>query len=226
MSACLIGSIFDSVRCGDDSRGDEIIPSQRYGTKQELSFAALQHWRSGGVWAISALMLSVVIETRNSEDALARTLASLVSGAVEGVVREVIICDQGSSDHTHSVADHAGCHYLANAHVAAGVRQARSEWLMFLEPGARLRDGWTEAVVAHAEAATGAARFTRARQSRQPFLERMFSGSRPLVDGLIITKRQALSLARGDGSAGAIAKSVSARRLGAEIVAAQAPKPA
>ena len=33
-------------------------------------------------------MLSVLIETRNDEEALARTLASLVGGAVEGVVRE------------------------------------------------------------------------------------------------------------------------------------------
>ena len=165
-------------------------------------------------------MLSVVIETSKDEDALARTLASLVGGAVEGVVREVIVCDPGACDQTHRVAEQAGCRYLANAPVAAGIRQARSEWLMLLEPGARLLDGWMDAVLAHAEAATGAARFTRSRQSRQPFLARVFSARRPLGDGLVITRRQALSLARGDSSASSIAGAVSARRLGAEIVSA------
>ena len=38
-------------------------------------------------------MLSVLIETRDEEERLARTLASLVGAAVEGVVREVIVCD-------------------------------------------------------------------------------------------------------------------------------------
>lgn len=167
-----------------------------------------------------AFMLSVVIETRNNEDALARTLASLVGGAIEGIVREVIVCDNGSSDQTHRVAEHAGCSYIANAHLEAGIREARSEWLLFLEPGARLLDGWMEAVLSHAGDATVPARFRRARQSRRPFLSRLFSGQRPLAEGLMITRRQALSLARGDGSAGAIARAVSARRLSAEILVA------
>ncbi len=165
-------------------------------------------------------MLSVLIETRNDEEGLAHTLASLVGGAVEGVVREVIVCDAGSSDQTHHVAEHAGCHYLANAPLAAGIRQAKSEWLLMLEPGARLREGWIEAVLSHAGSASGAARFTRSRQSREPFLSRIFAGRRPLADGLVVTKRQAQSLARGDGTGSTIARAVSPRRIGAEIVVA------
>lgn len=167
-------------------------------------------------------MLSVLIETRDDEEALARTLASLVGGAIEGVVREVIVCDRGSSDHTHSVAEHAGCHYLANSDVAAGIRQARCEWLLMLEPGARLLDGWTEAVATHAVTATGPARFSRSRQQKVPLLSRIFPGRRPLRDGLVITRRQALSLSRAGGSSGAIARAASARRLGADIVVAPA----
>ena len=53
----------------------------------------------------SACMLSVLIETRNDEDGLAQTLASLIGGAIEGVVREVIVCDNGSTDQTGKVAD-------------------------------------------------------------------------------------------------------------------------
>ncbi|TKT81102.1 glycosyltransferase [Aquamicrobium sp. LC103] len=164
-------------------------------------------------------MLSVLIETRNDEEALARTLASLVGGAVEGVVREVIVCDDGSSDHTHRVAEHAGCHFLARSDLAAGIRQAKSDWLLLLEPGARLMDGWMEAVVIHADgAAAGPARFTRSRHSRLPFLARIFSARRPFLDGLILTKRQALDLAGGGRLA--IARPVAARRLAAEIVVA------
>ena len=54
-------------------------------------------------------MLSVVIPTQNSEEGLARTLASLVPAAAEGVVREVVVVDAGSTDGTRVVADAAGC---------------------------------------------------------------------------------------------------------------------
>ena len=89
-------------------------------------------------------MLTVLIETKNDEEGLTRTLASLIGGAVEGVVRDVIVCDRGSTDQTHHVAEHAGCHYIADGGMAAGVRQAKGEWLLILEPGARLVDGWTD----------------------------------------------------------------------------------
>src|SRR5215213_9150718 len=101
-------------------------------------------------------MLSVLIETRNDEEALARTLASLVGGAVEGVVREVIVCDTGSTDRTHTVAEHAGCHYLPSGGIAAGIGLAKGDWLLLLEPGARLSEGWIEDVVLHMAKPTGA----------------------------------------------------------------------
>ncbi|TIT31983.1 MAG: glycosyltransferase, partial [Mesorhizobium sp.] len=59
-------------------------------------------------------MLSVLIQTLNDEERLARTLASLIGGAVEGVVRDVVVCDGGSTDQTHRVAEHAGCLYVAS----------------------------------------------------------------------------------------------------------------
>lgn len=171
-------------------------------------------------------MLSVLIETHNDEERLARTLAALVGGVVEGAVREVIVCDRGSVDQTHRVAEHAGCHFLAEGGVASGIRQAKSEWLLLLEPGARPDDNWVEAVLDHVGQSTMAARFARSKNSRQPFFVRVLSGRRPLRDGLVITKRQALSLARGEGSAAAIARAASARRLAAGIVPAPAPRKA
>ena len=119
-------------------------------------------------------MLTVLIETKNSEEGLARTLASLVSGAIEGVVRDVIVCDQGSTDQTQRVAEHAGCHWVTDG-LATAVRQAKGEWLLVLEPGARLAEGWIEPVLMHIERQTVAARFSRAKAARAPFLARIFS---------------------------------------------------
>ena len=165
-------------------------------------------------------MLSVVIETKNDEDPLARTLSSLVAAAVEGAVREVIVCDLGSTDRTHHVADHAGCTFLANGGIAAGIRQAKSEWLLVIEPGARLMDGWADHVADHTAQHTMAARFSRARADRAPFLSRIFSSKRALADGLVITRRQAASLTQNAHGAEALAKGLAKKRLAAQIATA------
>ena len=164
-------------------------------------------------------MLSVLIETRNDEEALARTLASLVGAAVEGVVRDVIVCDRGSTDQTHRVAEHAGCQFLAEGGIAAGIQKAKSEWLLLLEPGAKLAEGWTEDVIAHVAEASTPARFTRASGERGSFLARLFWRRRPLAEALLIRKSQALS--KRAESAEALARGLAARRLGAQIVPAR-----
>ncbi|MBL8582299.1 MAG: glycosyl transferase family 2 [Rhizobiaceae bacterium] len=168
-------------------------------------------------------MLSVLIETRNDEEGLARTLGSLVGAAVEGVVREVIVCDCGSTDQTQQVAEHAGCSFLTAGGIAAGIRQAKSEWLLMLEPGARLGEGWIEPVASHVAKSSMAARFSRAKVDRTPFLSRVFSGNRALAEGLVITKRQANALSKSASSAEAVARGLASKRLDAEIRVA-APK--
>jgi glycosyltransferase involved in cell wall biosynthesis len=164
-------------------------------------------------------MLTVLIETRNDEEALTRTLASLVSGAVEGVVREVIVCDHGSTDHTHGVAEHAGCRFVADDGIAEAMRLAKGDWLLLLEPGARLLEGWMEPVLAHVAGETRPARFTPARGGRARFLNRIFRARRRLADGLLVTKRQALA-GQGSGGGEALARRLSPRRLAARIAAA------
>jgi glycosyltransferase involved in cell wall biosynthesis len=162
-------------------------------------------------------MLSVLMETRNDEEWLAVTLASLVGGAVEGMVREVIVCDAGSTDRTRDVAEHAGCRIMAGGGIAVGIAQARSDWLLLLEPGARLEDGWIEAVVAHIGKATMAARFSRAKGSRAPFLSRMLSQPRALEQGLLVTRRQATVLSKRAASAEALARGLAVKTLHAGI---------
>ena len=57
-------------------------------------------------------MITVVIPTLNAEATLGQTLAALVSAAVDGLVREVIVVDGGSSDRTAEIVDHAGANLV------------------------------------------------------------------------------------------------------------------
>jgi glycosyltransferase involved in cell wall biosynthesis len=97
-------------------------------------------------------LISVVIPTRNSERQVVPTLAALVSGAAAGIVRDVVLADGGSSDATEAVADAAGCIFIAGGddlggRLRAGAHAAtRGDWLMFLDPGAMLEEGWTREV--------------------------------------------------------------------------------
>ncbi|GHD05765.1 glycosyltransferase [Tianweitania populi] len=161
-------------------------------------------------------MLSVLIETRNHEEALARTLASLVSAAVEGMVREVIVLDRGSTDGTSRVADHAGCVFLAEASLSDGMQRARGDWLLLIELGARLVDGWTDEVRRHVAMDGGAARFT---PTRLGFWERLSLKRPGLRAGLLVSKADALSVMRKDWDGLTLARTVRARRLDAGILA-------
>jgi hypothetical protein len=96
-------------------------------------------------------MISVVIGTRDSEALLASTLAALVPGAVAGLVREVIVADSGSTDATATVADLAGCRFLASAEplgarLSAAAAMARADWLLFLRPGSVPGTRWIDEV--------------------------------------------------------------------------------
>jgi rSAM/selenodomain-associated transferase 2 len=92
-------------------------------------------------------MLSVVIPTLNAEGHLAKALAALVPAAVEGLVREVIVVDGGSSDGTLAIADDAGARVLESrggrgSQLAKGAADARFPWLLFLHADTVLEAGW------------------------------------------------------------------------------------
>ena len=94
-------------------------------------------------------MLSVIIPTEGVEQTAVATLAALVPGAAAGVVREVLLVDRAKTGVIERVADIAGCRFLPfegsrAAALAAGARQARAPWLMFLHAGAVLDSGWIE----------------------------------------------------------------------------------
>jgi glycosyltransferase involved in cell wall biosynthesis len=96
-------------------------------------------------------MISVVIPTLNSEAGLAATLTSLVPAAVDGLVREAIVVDGGSTDRTLEIADHAGADILKSepglgTQLRAGAAKARFPWLLFLQPDTELEPGWEREV--------------------------------------------------------------------------------
>jgi glycosyltransferase involved in cell wall biosynthesis len=134
-------------------------------------------------------MLTVLIETQNHEEALARTLASLVGGAVDGTIREVLVCDRNSVDETRKVAELAGCHVHEDG--VNAMKQAKGEWLLCLEPGSRLFEGWTSEARVHCAGGKAAACF---RPSRAGFSLPSWLGGKGLKHGLLIPKAEALRL--------------------------------
>lgn len=164
-------------------------------------------------------MLSVIIEAGNDEEGLARTLASLVSGAVEGLVRNVVVRDSGFAGGMKTVADHAGCVWVVGG-IGEAVQATKGDWLLLLEPGARLLDGWTEAVAVHIGRSAMAARFSRDRSERTPFLARIFRKPGPLAQGLLLSRRQALTLSRHAHDARAIGRGLALKTLPAVILPA------
>lgn len=92
-------------------------------------------------------MISVVIPAFNAEETLPATLTALVPAALEGIVREVIVVDGGSTDRTREIADHAGAEVITappnrGAQLRAGAHAARHTWLLFLNADIVLDPGW------------------------------------------------------------------------------------
>lgn len=92
-------------------------------------------------------MISVVIPTLDAERSLPATLTGLVSSAVDGIVKQVIVVDGGSRDQTTLIADLAGADIVSGGpgrarQMMRGAGTARFPWLLFLHPGTVLEAGW------------------------------------------------------------------------------------
>ena len=99
-------------------------------------------------------MLSIVIPTLNPGPRFGVVLAALVAGAVEGLVKEVVVADAGSTDRTLELADEAGCRVVTSekgrgGQLRAGAAAAKGEWLLFLHADTVLSPDWVAAVGAH-----------------------------------------------------------------------------
>ncbi len=164
-------------------------------------------------------MMTIILETRDNEAELAQTLSALVSGAVEGLVSDVIILDHGSRDGSSRVADAAGCRFLVSWDIKDVVRSARGEWLMLLEAGARPSGRWIDDLAEYIALNKAPARFSPSRLHRKPFFQRI--GRRAALErGFLLSKRQAVSAAKTGMLLADLAKGHSVRTLATEIIPA------
>lgn len=122
-------------------------------------------------------LISVVIPTKDSERQLVPVLSALVAGVTGGILRDVILVDGASNDETATIADAAGCLFLASVsdvgvRLRQGAAHARGRWLLFLGPNAILEEGWAREVGAFLESA-----------ERRGGADRMVATFRLSVDG-------------------------------------------
>ena len=145
-------------------------------------------------------MLTVLMECRNHEAELAQTLSILVSAAVEGLVSDVIVLDHQSEDGSSRVADAAGCYFHNDWELRDVLPLARGEWLLLLEPGARLQAGWIDETAEFMALSTQVAQFAPSRTHRRPWWKRIGRKGAPLEYGLLLPKQAAMALAKpGNG---------------------------
>ncbi|HEY1246745.1 MAG TPA: TIGR04283 family arsenosugar biosynthesis glycosyltransferase [Hyphomicrobiaceae bacterium] len=146
-------------------------------------------------------MISVIIPTLNAEAGLAPTLAALVPAALDGLVKEAIVVDGGSSDATAAIASEAGTEFLTRGggrgcQLAAGAEKARFPWLLFLHADTVLQPGWEREALAFMQAVDSGARPPAAAAFRFALDD---SGLGPrLIERLVALRCALLRLPYGD----------------------------
>jgi hypothetical protein len=168
-------------------------------------------------------MVAFLFFTKDNCSALARSLGPLVHDAIDGHVTQVIVVDADSGDATQEIADATGCdfHHAGKSALRDIVADARADWLIVMEPGARLRSGWFDGVMDHVmRGESAAARF--AYRPAGSWFGRVFRPSKirsgPLSRGLLISKAQALANLGPNAKTGEdMARGLAMRQLNAEI---------
>jgi rSAM/selenodomain-associated transferase 2 len=146
-------------------------------------------------------MISLVVPTLNAESTLAQTLAALVPAAVDGLIREAIVVDGGSSDRTLAIADAAGAEIVRatggrGGQLAAGAAKARFPWLLFLHADTELSSDWEGEASRFMERVDTGARPIAAAAFRFRLDDR---GARPrTLERLVALRCAALGLPYGD----------------------------
>ena len=139
-------------------------------------------------------MLTVAILAGTDPEPLAATFEALVPATVAGVVADVlVVCPEPEA--LRGLCEPMGAALATPdaAHDALG--EARGEWLMLIEAGARPVEGWEQAVAAHLRPGARPARFTI--EGAEPFWRRLFGRpSRPLLAGFLLAMEGARAALR------------------------------
>ncbi|MCT4610108.1 MAG: TIGR04283 family arsenosugar biosynthesis glycosyltransferase [Pelagimonas sp.] len=97
--------------------------------------------------------ISVIIPTLNAQAGLPACLSALGEGLNEGLIRELILSDGGSTDETLRIAESAGAELVQGApsrggQLRRGADAAQGDWLLFLHADTVLKPGWSAEVIA------------------------------------------------------------------------------
>ncbi len=127
-----------------------------------------------------AAPLSVVIPTLNASAGLPGALQSLFPGLQDGLIRELVISDGGSTDATQRIAEEAGAVWVTGpkgrgGQLAGGVAAARGEWILLLHADCELDPDWVASVRAHM-AYPGRAGYFRLKFRASGLMPRMVAG--------------------------------------------------
>lgn len=92
-------------------------------------------------------MVSVIIDARIGAPGVPALLAQLTAGAVDGLVRQVLIVAAPDQPGIDALCEDMG----AEAHptIEGAAKAARADQLMILPGDFRLRDGWIKAIEGH-----------------------------------------------------------------------------
>jgi rSAM/selenodomain-associated transferase 2 len=123
---------------------------------------------------MSSSRLSIIIPTLNAQSDLPSCLSALTIGLTEGILKEVVIVDGGSTDHTLALAGSAGCRVITSpvksrgGQLKLGAQNAKGDWLLFLHADTVLDHDWARAVSSHFDYPHSAACFTLQYDSPTP----------------------------------------------------------
>ena len=112
--------------------------------------------------------LSIVIPTLNAAELLPATADALLSGVTDGLTRELVVSDGGSSDGTIDVAKELGAVIVEGARgrgqqISRGIFASKAPWLLILHADTRLSENWVWAVREHVNGEAGRAGYFRLR---------------------------------------------------------------
>ncbi len=89
-------------------------------------------------------MLTVVLDARTHAERLPLILTQLTAGAVDGLVRQVLLVAPGSDTGLEALCEESGAETCPTFAAAAGV--ARYDLILALPAAFRFRDGWIRAL--------------------------------------------------------------------------------
>ena len=92
-------------------------------------------------------MLCVIIDARDDADRLPALLAQLTAGAVDGLVRQVLIVAADGQPGIEDLCEETGAD--AQPTIEAAAAAARMDQLLILPADFRLRDGWIGSLEGH-----------------------------------------------------------------------------